>query len=146
MRPNKVGQVVRFHTPYPDEDPNMIYHLLDFDERNHFPTPSADIQVIFSDLSFVPINRVRLEELEVVEFDLKDLMRYKITVIKEDNTEAVGRVVKLHQEKIIPELSVIKGKGVMTNALITIKDFDGQEHTGFLFVTPNPEFSNLIHY
>jgi hypothetical protein len=74
--------------------------------------------------------------LEVVELDLKDLMMHKVTVIKEDNTEAIGRVVKLHQEKIIPHLIVKEGKGVMTNALITVKDFDGQEHTGFLFVTP----------
>jgi hypothetical protein len=87
-------------------------------------------------LTIPPINRVLLEDLEVVELDLKDLMMHKVTVIKEDKTEAIGRVVKLHQEKIIAELTVKEGKGVMTNVLITVKDFDGQEHTGFLFVTP----------
>ena len=135
MRPNKVGQVVRFHTPYPDEDPNMIYHLLDFDERDHFPKPSADIQVIFSNLSFVPINRVRLEELEVVEFDLRDLLGYPVTIIKEDNSEVSGTVTELYQEKIVPELHVKRGKGVETNVKLTIEDDSGSQHIGLLFVT-----------
>ena len=134
MLPNKAGQVVRFHTPFPDEDPNMIYNLLYLDEED-YPNRSAKIRPIFSKLTIPPINRVLLEDLEVVELDLKDLMMHKVTVIKEDCSEAIGRVVKLHQEKIIPQLTVKEGKGVMTNALITVKDFDGQEHTGFLFVT-----------
>lgn len=136
MRPNKVGQVVRFHTPYPDEDPDMIYHLLDFDDSGRFPTPPADIQPIFSKLTFVPINRVKLEDLEVVEFDLKDLMGYPVVLVKKDNTEVTGRVVHLHQEKIIPVLTKINGKGVETNILLTIKDSKGELHEGLLFVTP----------
>lgn len=135
MLPNKAGQVVKFHTPFPDEDPNMMYNLLYLDEA-HYPNRRADIRPIFSSLTIPPINRVQLSDLEVVELDLNDLMMHKVTVIKEDNTEAIGRIVKLHQEKIIAELTVKEGKGVMTNALITVKDFDGQEHTGFLFVTP----------
>ena len=134
MLPNKAGQVVRFHTPFPDEDPKMIYNLLYLDEED-YPNRRADIRAIIPGQTFLPINRVNLEDLEVVELDLKDLMMHKVTVIKEDNTEAIGRVVKLHQEMIIPQLTVKEGKGVMTNALITVKDFDGQEHTGFLFVT-----------
>jgi hypothetical protein len=143
MRPNKVGQVVRFHTPYPDEDPNMIYHLLDFDDRDHSPTPSADIQVIFSDLSFVPINRVRLEELEVVEFDLRDLLGYPVTIIKEDKSEVSGIVTGLCQEKIVPELHVKRGKGVETNVKLTIEDNSGFQHIGLLFVTPELNLGKL---
>ncbi|SMD42466.1 hypothetical protein SAMN00777080_1018 [Aquiflexum balticum DSM 16537] len=143
MRPNKVGQVVRFHTPYPDEDPNMIYHLLDFDERDHFPTPSADIQVIFSDLSFVPINKVRLEELEVVEFDLRDLLGYPVTIVKEDKSEFSGIVTGLCQEKIVPELHVKRGKGVETNVKLTIEDDSGSQHIGMLFVTPELNLGKL---
>ena len=134
MLPNKAGQVVRFHTPIPDEDPNMIYNLLYLDEED-YPNRMADIRAIIPGQTFLPINKVKFEDLEVVELDLNDLMQHKVTVIKEDNTEAIGRVVKLHQEKLIPQLTVKEGKGVMTNALITVKDFDGQEHTGFLFVT-----------
>lgn len=135
MLPNKAGQVVRFHTPFPDENPNMIYNLLYLDE-DHYPNRRADIRAIIPGQTFLPINQVHLEDLEVVELDLKDLMMHKVTVIKEDSSEAIGRVVKLYQEKVIPELTVKEGKGVMTNALITVRDFDGQEHTGFLFVTP----------
>jgi hypothetical protein len=135
MLPNKAGQVVRFHTPFPDEDPNMIYNLLYLDEED-YPNRRADIRPISSSLSIPPINRVQLSDLEVVELDLNDLMMHKVTVIKEDNSEAIGRVVKLHQDKVIPELTVKEGKGVKTNALITVRDFDAQEHTGYLFVTP----------
>jgi len=135
MLPNKAGQVVRFHTPFPDEDPKMIFNLLYLDDED-YPIRSAKIRPIFSGLTIPPIKRVQLDDLEVVELDLKDLMMHKVTVVKEDSSEAIGRVVKLHQEKIIPELTVKEGKGVMTTALITVRDFDGQEHTEFLFVTP----------
>lgn len=143
MRPNKVGQVVRFHTPYPDEDPNMIYHLLDFDDSGRFPTPPAEIKPIFSDFSFVPINRVRLEELEVVEFDLRDLLGYPFMIIKEDNSEVSGMVIQLYQEKIVPELNVKRGKGVETNVKLSIKDAQGSVHSGMLFVTPELKLGKL---
>lgn len=143
MRPNKVGQVVRFHTPYPDEDPNMIYHLLDFDDSGRFPTPPADIRPIFWDYTFVPINRVRLEDLEVVEFDLMDLLGYPVWIIREDDTEVSGVVTEIFQEKIAPELHVKRGKGVETNVKISIKDALGSVHTGMLFVTPELKLGKL---
>lgn len=143
MRPTKAGQVVRFHTPYPNEDPNMIYHLLDFDDSGRFPTPPAEIKPIFSDFSFVPINRVRLEELEVVEFDLKDLLGYPVMILKEDQSKVSGKVYQLYQDKIVPELHVKNGKGVETNVKLTIKDALGSVHTGMLFVTPEVKLENL---
>jgi hypothetical protein len=144
MRPNKIGQVVRFHTPYPDEDPDMIYHLLDFDDSGNFPTPPALIQPIFSKLSFKPINRVRLEELELVEFDMKDLLGYPVAIIKEDNSLVEGKVINLHREKMFPELHVKRGKGIETNVKLTIRDREGLDHEGLLFVTPELEFRNSI--
>ncbi len=135
MLPSKAGQIVRFHTPFIDEDPSMIYNLLYVDEEDCLHR-KADIRAITPNQRFIPINTVMLEDLEVVLIDLNDLMHHKVTVIKNDDTEAVGRVIKAHQEKINAELTVKEGKGVMTNALITVKDFDGQEHIGFLFVTP----------
>lgn len=140
MLPSKAGQIVRFHTPYPDEDPDMIYHLLDFDDSDDFPTPPAEIQPVFSKFPFVPISRVSLEELEVVEFDLRDLLNYPVTVIKEDKKEVSGIVVKLHQDKIVPVLQVRRGKGVETNVKLNIKDGEGCIHTGILLVTPDLNF------
>lgn len=146
MRPSKIGQVVRFHTPFPDEDPDMIYHLLDFDDSGHFRTPSAEIQPIFSNLTFVPINRVKLEDLEVVEFDLRDLLGYPVVIIKEDNSKVSGKVERLYQDKIVPELQVKRGLGVETNVKVTIKDTLGSIHTGMLFVTPDLKFLKRTSY
>ncbi len=116
----------------------MIYNLLYLDEED-YPNRRADIRAIIPGQTFLSINRVKLEDLEVVELDLKDLIGHEVTVVKDDKTEAVGRVVKLHLEKIIPVLSVKKGKSVETNVRLIIKDYDGQEHTGFLFVSPELE-------
>ncbi|SIS60160.1 hypothetical protein [Belliella pelovolcani] len=142
MRPTKAGQVVRFHTPYPDEDPNMIYHLLYLDDEDYPDIRKADIKAMCSDSSFLLIDRVNLEDLEVVEFDLKDLLGYPVMIIKEDQSEVSGKVYQLYQDKIVPELHVKKGKGVETNVKLTIKDALGSLHTGMLFVTPKVKSKN----
>lgn len=64
-KPDKKGQIVKFHSPLPDEDPNQKFEVLDihFDVDN----PRADIKAIETGLQFPPINTVPVEDLEVIE-------------------------------------------------------------------------------
>lgn len=131
MRPNKIGQVAKFHTPLPDENPNQLYVVLEIIEDDE--RPRADIKALNTGLSFPPINTVSLNDLEVVDVDTADLVGHKVTINKSDYSQATGKVVKVSEQKILLDLT--KGvKGVETNVWLTIEDEKGKEHTGTLFV------------
>lgn len=131
MKPNKIGQVAKFHTPLPDENPNQLYVVLEIIED--VERPRADIKALNTGLSFPPINKVLLEDLVVVEVDTKDLIGHKVTINKSDYSQAEGRVIKVDEQKVMLDLT--KGvKGVETNVWLTIIDKEGKEHLGTLFV------------
>jgi hypothetical protein len=131
MRPNKPGQVAKFHTPLPDENPNQLYVVLEIKED--VERPRADIKALHTGLSFPPINTVSLSDLEVVEVDTADLLVHNVTINKAGYSEATGKVIKVSEQKIMLDLT--KGaKGVETNVWLTIEDENGKEHTGTLFV------------
>ncbi len=131
MRPNKNGQVAKFHTPLPDENPDQLYVVLEIIEDDE--RPRADIKALNTGLSFPPINTVKLDDLEVVEVDTADLVGHNVTINKADYSQATGKVVKVSEQKIMLDLT--KGvKGVETNVWLTIEDENGKEHTGTLFV------------
>ena len=131
MRPNKIGQVAKFHTPLPDENPDQLYVVLEIIEDDE--RPRADIKALNTGLSFPPINTVKLDDLEVVEVDTADLVGHNVTINKADYSQATGKVVKVSEQKIMLDLT--KGvKGVETNVWLTIEDENGKEHTGTLFV------------
>lgn len=131
MRPNKNGQVAKFHTPLPDENPDQLYVVLEIKEDDE--RPRADIKALNTGLSFPPINTVLLDDLEVVEVDTADLVGHEVTINKADYSQATGKVVKVSEQKIMLDLT--KGvKGVETNVWLTILDESGKEHTGTLFV------------
>lgn len=131
MRPNKPGQVAKFHTPLPDENPDQLYVVLEIKED--IERPRAEIKALNTGLSFPPINTVLLNDLEVVEVDTSDLVGHEVTINKADYSQATGKVVKVSEQKIMLDLT--KGvKGVETNVYLTIEDENGKEHTGTLFV------------
>jgi hypothetical protein len=131
MRPNKIGQVAKFHTPLPEENPNQLYVVLEIIEDDE--RPRADIKALNTGLSFPPINTVSLNDLEVVEVDTADLVGHKVTIKKADYSQAFGKVVKVSEQNIMLDLT--KGvKGVETNVWLTIEDENGKEHIGSLFV------------
>jgi hypothetical protein len=131
MRPNKNGQVARFHTPLPDENPDQLYVVLEIKEDDE--RPRADIKALNTSLSFPPINTFLLDDLEVVEVNTADLIVHQVTINKADYSQATGKVVKVSEQKILLDLT--KGvKGVETNVGLTIEDESGKEHTGTLFV------------
>lgn len=131
MIPNKAGQVVRFHSPYPDEDPNQQYVVLEITDSE---SPRAYIKPLNTGLSFPPVNTVSPNDLEIVEVNTKDLLDHHVTISTSDSLKVTGRVVKVSELKA--PLDMVKGEsGVETNVHLTIRDNNGIEHTGTLFVS-----------
>jgi len=131
MKPTKVGQVAKFHTPNEDEDPNQLYVVLEI--KGDDDSARVDIKALNTGLSFPPINTVRLNDLEVVPVDTADLVGHTVIINKADYSQVSGKVIKVSEQQIMLDLT--KGvKGVETNVWVTIQDENGKEHTGTLFV------------
>jgi len=131
MKPNKKGQIVRFHTPNPDENPDQLYVVLEI--HTDVEKPRALIKALNTGLSFPSVNTVLVDDLVVVEVCTSDLIGYHITIKKSDYSEVEGKVTNVREQKIMLDLT--KGvKGVETNVLVTVIDNDGKEHTGTLFI------------
>lgn len=127
MKEIKEGQIVRFHTPLADENPEQIYVVLEI------KSPRVDIQALNTGLAIVPINTVLLDDLEVVEVCTSDLIGHIVTIKKSDSTYVLGKVVNADESKINLDLSK-KNNGIETNVLIKVIDSDGIEHLGTLFI------------
>ena len=131
MRPDKKGQIAKFHTPLEGENPEQLYVVLEVIEDDE--RPRADIQALNTGLSFVPINTVRLDDLEVVEVSTQDLIGHVVKINKSDYSQVEGKVVNVSEQKVMLDLT--KGvKGVETNVWLTVVDKQGKEHIGSLFV------------
>lgn len=133
MLPKKEGQIVRFHTPMADEDPEQIYVVLELKEDGE--RSRADIQALGIGWAFPPISTVLLSDLEVVEVGTSDLIGHQVTINKPDYSQIEGKVISVSEQKI--DLDLSKGvKGVETNVWLTVLDKNGVEHRGTLYVTP----------
>ena len=131
MIPTKEGQIVKFHTPLADENPDQQYVVLEIKEDGE--KSRADIQALNTGMSFPPINTVLLSDLKVIEVDTTDLIGHKVTINKSDFSQIVGKVVKVKEQKINVDLS--RGiHGVETNVWVTVLDDKGAEHMGTLYV------------
>ncbi|SIT01883.1 hypothetical protein SAMN05421789_11739 [Kaistella chaponensis] len=133
MVPTKEGQIVKFHSPLADENPDQQYVVLEIKEDGE--RSRVDIKALNTGLSFPPVNTVLLSDLEVIEVDTSDLTGHIVTINKSDFSQVVGKVIKVSEQKINLDLS--KGiHGVETNVWLTILDDKGNEHMGTLYVTP----------
>jgi len=131
MKPTKVGQVAKFHTPNEDEDPNQLYVVLEI--KGEDDSARVDIKALNTGLSFPPINTIRLSDLEVVKVDTADLIGHTVIINKADYSQVSGKVIEVSEQQIMLDLN--KGvKGVETNVWVTVKDENGKEHKGTLFV------------
>jgi hypothetical protein len=74
MKPNRRGQVVKFHTPYEDEDPEQLYLILEYIEDGC--RSRAKILAANTGLAFPPISLVWAEDLEVDEGQTFELDYY----------------------------------------------------------------------
>lgn len=131
MKPTKVGQVVKFHTPFPDEDPNQLYVIIEV--KGDDASTRVDIKALHTGPSFPSISTVMLSDLTVVELPTEELIGHDVTIIKADNSKAKGRVTRVKENKI--NLDLNRGPlGVTTNVHLTIIDKNGIELEGILFV------------
>ena len=64
MKSISKGNIVKFHTPLPDENLDQLYVVLEVIEDDE--RPRADIQALNTGLSFPPISKVRLGDLLIV--------------------------------------------------------------------------------
>ena len=133
MVPTKEGQIVKFHSPLADENPDQQYVVLEIKEDGE--RSRVNIKALNTGLSFPPINTVLLSDVEVIEVDTSDLTGHIVTINKSDFSQVVGKVIKVSEQKI--NLDLAKGiHGVETNVWLTILDDKGNEHMGTLYVTP----------
>ena len=131
MKPTKVGQVAKFHTPNEDEDPNQLYVVLEI--KGDDDSARVDIKALNTGLSFPPISTVRLSDLEVVKVGTSDLIGHTVIINKADYSQVSGKVIEVNEQQIMLDLT--KGvKGVETNVWVTVQDENGKQHKGTLFV------------
>ena len=133
MKPNKQGQIVKFHTPLKDENPEQLYVVLEVIEDDE--RPRADIQALDTGLAFPPINTVRLNDLEVVKVSTQDLIGHYVTIDKSDYSQVHGKVISVNEQNI--NLDLTNGiNGVETNVYLTVVARNGKQHIGTLNVNP----------
>lgn len=131
MKPTKIGEIVKFHTPFENEDPNQQYVILEI--HLDVEKPRCQIKPLNTGQKFPPINTVPVEDLEVVKIKTNDLIGHLVTIQKSDLSEVYGRATKVSEPEIFLDLSLSE-KGVETNVSITIEDEKGITHTGLLLV------------
>jgi hypothetical protein len=97
MKPNKIGKVVKFQKPYPDEDPNQHYVVLEI----HFDVekPRALIKELNGGRPLASTSSALVDEPQVVEVDTSDFIGYNVTINEADYFQATGMVVKVSEQK-----------------------------------------------
>lgn len=135
MTPTAVGQVVKFHSPFPDEDPNQLYVVLEL--ITDVEKPRALIKAITSDPVFSPINTVLINDLETLQIDISELIGHNVTIITKDNTLSSGKVVEVNKTENVTSLFKYVD-GVLTNADVTVVMEDNRKRTGKIFVNKIP--------
>ncbi len=74
MKPNRRGQIVKFHTPNYDEDSEQLYIVLEYIEDGN--RSRAKIQALNTGLSFPSTSIMLVEDLEVDEGQTLELDYY----------------------------------------------------------------------
>ncbi len=123
MKPKKIGEVVKFHTPLPEENPDQLYVVLELIED--VESPRAKIKDLNTVLSFNPINTFLFDDLKIAKVYTADLIGYKATINKTDYSQATGKIIKVSEQNVALELT--KGiKGIETKIFLTLQAENGQ--------------------
>lgn len=131
--PDTAGQLVKYHTPFPDENPDQLYVLLEIFEYGEGIKPNATIKALNNGWMFPPTQKVFLEDLQIAEVDTTDLIGYRASLIKDDHTKATGKVISVEMDKQIVNLVKVENR-VETNVQIAVQDDAGNIHHGTLLV------------
>lgn len=104
----KAGDIVKFANPYPDEDPNMRYKVLE--AHYDVEKPRALIQAINTNLNFPPQNTVLIAELlPVTEYEKGGLL--VTDSISEIDNEDGDEEIRVYKSKI-REMFAFIGEGM----------------------------------
>jgi len=128
MKTFKVGQIVKFHTPLPDEDPAQIYVIVEISDDE--TANRASIKPLNFKFQFPPILTVKIADLSHVKVSALEMVGETVTLKKNDGTEVSGRVVSARDVDIFLEMTRNKQE-VVTNCHLTIVDQEGLTHEGF---------------
>jgi hypothetical protein len=131
MIPNNEGQIVKFHTLLPGEDPDQMYVVLEL--HTDCDIPRAKIKALNTGLALPPISTVSPGDLEVVPVPTNDLIGYRAFIQKSDGKKVLGKIISIEESEIYADLTLIDGK-VETNVVVSVEDKDGQIHTGTLVI------------
>ena len=80
IQPTKKGQIVKFHTPYEDEDPIQMYVTLEIYEADRGLT--ARIQALNTGLSFPSVSLVLAKDLMVDKMQTNSMVEFIQTSLK----------------------------------------------------------------
>lgn len=128
MKTFKVGQIVRFHTPFPDENPNQIYVIVEIADDG--TANRATIKPLNFKFQFPPILTVKIADLSHVKVSALEMIGETVTLKKNDGNEVNGRVVSARDVDLFVEMTRNE-KEVVTNCHLTIVDNAGLTHEGF---------------
>lgn len=127
----KKGDIVKFHTPYDDEDPNQLYVILNI--AYDVDKPRADIKPISNHLTFAPINTVLVEDLELAIINKSNIINHTVNVLKADNTYSTGKVIDIINENEILDFETNKSEMINTIKL-KIQESTGVIQMGYLVI------------
>lgn len=139
MTPTQSGQIVRFHTPFPDEDPNQLYVILEsfFDVEQ----PRALIQALNFGGPLPPTNTILIQHLELAQFNPSDFLGKKVKVKTNDGSIHEGVAIKVENPKNGLVIQFI-GDKLISNINMTISDKNGELHTGVMLLTTTHHILN----
>lgn len=133
MNPVKVGHIVKFHTPMPDEDPDQLHVVLEVTDETD--DARAKIKALGTGLNHPPVTTVPVSDLVRAEVDASDLLEYRVIIETVNGRRIAGIAKKVWNDKVKAELTRLEN-GVDSNVYLTIEDDSGNTHEGFLFVKP----------
>jgi hypothetical protein len=128
MKTFKVGQIVRFHTPLPDENPTQNYVIVEISDDSE--AHRAAIKPLNFKFQFPPILTVKISDLEEVKVPATEMVGETVSIVKNDGSEVSGRVISVKDKEIFLEMSK-DVRQVITNCQLTIVDKSGLQHEGF---------------
>ncbi len=137
MNPIKVGQIVKFREPYPDEQ-GQLYVVLEVKDGDG-PTKNdtrVDIMALNTGLNLPSIGTFLADDLVESEVSTDDLLGHKVNILKPDGSLISGRVKAIADERLLLELNKAD-RGILTNVWLTVIADDGHEHKGTLYI-PRP--------
>lgn len=129
MKTFKVGQIVRFHTPLPDEDPSQLYVIVEIADDE--TANRAAIKPLNFKFQFPPVLTVKSSDLEEVRVSATEMVGETVTLKKNDGSEVNGRVISVKDKEIFLGMSKNEYEKIVTNCHLTIIDETGLTHEGF---------------